>query len=139
MDEDDTIVTASTYPSTVATSVASAFLATQPTLPSGFVYDDPKSALREYYLKEYQVADLRTKDSYFTWPDPNSVGHCPRFTAVFICPVTGELFATGKYGNKDQIKERKDPLTLELVKERRSYYIQVQDEVTGANVVWFCA
>lgn len=135
MNEDDTVVTELTEPTTVAPSVASS-LSTQPTLPSGFIINDKKSCLREFYFKQHQIS-LVTKESYFTWPDPNGYGHCRRFTCVFVCPVTGEVFCTGKYGEKDTIKKRKDPLTLEMIEERRANYIEVLDENTGANVVWF--
>jgi hypothetical protein len=136
MDEDGTVVTELTEPSTVAPSVASSSLSTQPTLPSGFIINDKKSCLREFYFKRHQI-QIITRESYFTWPDPNGYGHCRRFTCVFVCPVTGELFSTGKYGEQYTIKKRKDPLTLEMIQEKRANYIEMLDEHTGANVVWF--
>jgi len=136
MDENDTVVTELTEPSTVASSVASSSLSKQPTLPSGFIINDKKSCLREFYFKRHQI-QIITRESYFTWPDPNGYGHCRRFTCVFVCPITGELFSTGKYGEQYTIKKRKDPLTLEMIQEKRANYIEILDEHTGANVVWF--
>ena len=134
MDDDDiTFATTSTYPSTQP-SISS--FAQQPVLPNGTIIGDPKSCLAQFYTKEFQIT-LVTKDCYFSWPDPNGFSHAQRFTSIFVCPVTGELFCTGKYGPKKYKKDRKDSITGETITETRQYYLEREDPEMGANVVWF--
>ena len=134
MDDEDTVATGSTYPSSVEASVASS-LATQPLLPHGKMMEAPKAALYDWYLKEHKT-QVVGKECYFTWHN-EGLPHERMFTSIFVCPVTGEMFATGKYGPRTGIKKRIDSLTRETIEETRVYYEQRLDELTGAQVVWF--
>lgn len=140
MEEDgDTIATASTYPSTApsvnSSSLSNNTLATQPVLPHGKMIEAPRAVLYDWYLKEHNVQAV-VKECYFTWHN-GGLPHERCFTSIFVCPVTGELFATGRYGPKEGIKKRIDSMTREEIEERKVYYGQRKDELTGANVVWF--
>jgi len=135
MEEDDTVATGSTYPSTAEHSVASSSLATQPMLPHGKLIDAPRAALYDWYLKEHKT-QVVGKECYFTWHN-DGLPHERMFTSIFVCPVTGELFPTGKYGPRTGTKKRIDSLTGETIEETKLYYGERKDPLTGANVVWF--
>ena len=34
--------------------------------------------------------------------------HLVKFTCVFVCPLTGEVFASGRHGNTEAYEERTD-------------------------------
>ena len=121
MEEDDTIATAATMPSTQPSDSATRAdsppmnLHGQPYLPTKTM-DVPKNALDTWYKKEFQF-QIVPSDSYFTWHN-DGMPHERKFTSIFVCPITGEVFSTGTYGPK-------------------KYYTLQADPVTGATIVWF--
>lgn len=121
MDEDDTISSGATIMSTqpsVSTTQADAppmKLHGQPYLPHKTM-DVPKNALDTWYQKEFQF-QIVTSDCYFTWHN-DGMPHERKFTSIFVCPITAEVFSTGTYGPK-------------------KYYTLQADPVTGATIVWF--
>lgn len=79
----------------------------------------PCVVLTNWFTKKPHCIQI-SKKQFVTWHDDGRP-HLRRFTAVFVCPVTGEVFPSGRYGD--------DPSVYEL---RR-------DEATGADVIWFSA
>jgi hypothetical protein len=130
-DKDDSGVTGLTQPSSMKPSVASSF-ATH----DGKLIDAPKAALYEWYIKEHKT-QINVSECYFTW-DNHGLPHERKFTSIFVCPLTGEVFPSGKHGPRTWIKERIDPTTTVTIQGTRVFYEEQIDPETGANVVWFC-
>jgi hypothetical protein len=85
----------------------------QPWLPNKTM-GVPKAALNAWYMQKprhYQC----TKDQYITWND-GGMPHRLKFTSVLVCPMSGELFFSGEYGDSKQ-------------------YVVQEDH--GAKVVWY--
>lgn len=116
MEEDDTTIM-STQPSvsTIQVDPPPMKLHGQPHLPHKTM-EVPKNALDTWYQKEFQF-QIVTSDSYFTWHN-DGMPHERKFTSIFVCPITAEVFSTGTYGPK-------------------KYYTLQADPVTGATIVWF--
>lgn len=88
----------------------------QPLLPS-LTLGVPKAALQGWYgqrPERFQVG----KDQYVSWNDGGR-SHELKFTCVFVCPLTGEVFPSGRYGNNSDM------------------FVVRADEATGADVVWY--
>ena len=60
----------------------------------------PKSELYAHYGKDPYRRVLGGSD-YVTWND-NGPPHDLRFTSIFICPLTGEPFKSGRYGQDNK-------------------------------------
>lgn len=68
----------------------------------------PKNVIPQWYAKRYKDIFFKSNDCFFTWNDGGKA-HEMYHTSVFKCPVTGELFGSGKFGdNKDLYQERKE-------------------------------
>lgn len=68
--------------------------------------ENPKSALKEYYDKS-DPRIILTKGSFVSITDTAAGHHVPLFSSIFVCPMTGEIFLSGrllnpKYGG-DQV------------------------------------
>lgn len=57
----------------------------------------PKNALTAWYGKRYKNDGKVSNKAFITWSN-NAPTHLLRFTSVFKCPVTGEYFASGRFG-----------------------------------------
>jgi hypothetical protein len=79
------------------------------------VASSPKQTLHGYYGKMKGKVPI-TKNDYFTWHN-GGPDHDRRFTCIFLCPVTGEWFPSGRYG-------------------KANTYQVMRDSRTGAVVVW---
>lgn len=106
-------------PSSLVESLGQMSLETQrPFLPS--CLDSPKNALTMWYGQRYKnYLQFKTNECFTTWDDGGKP-HEVKFTSIFTCPVSGEHFASGKYGKE------------------RDMYIVLNDEKAHINVVWYC-
>ena len=66
----------------------------------------PKNALSTWYSKRPRCHQI-TKDNYVSWHD-HGMPHLLKFTAVFVCPLTGEIFPCGRHGSTESYQERTD-------------------------------
>ena len=109
--------TASPSPSTASPSSSNNNnpLAKQPWLPNKTM-GVPKSALSAWYNQKPRHCQL-SKDCFISWNN-GGLAHQLKFTSVFVCPLTGEIFASGRYGE-----------TVE--------YKTSMDEGNGAEIVWY--
>ena len=90
----------------------------RPFLPS--CLDSPKNALTMWYGQRFKnFLQFKTNECFTTWDDGGKP-HEVKFTSIFTCPVSGEHFASGKYGKE------------------RDVYIVLKDEVANVDVYWFC-
>lgn len=87
---------------------------------------NPKNVLQQWYQMHYKDLSYVTKDFYFTWND-GGLPHEMYHTAVFKCPVTGEVFSCGQFGDKSLYR-----LKQESVKGLE--YFSDDEKVT---VVWY--
>jgi hypothetical protein len=92
-----------------------AFFQGQPLLPSKTM-GVPKAALNAWYGQKPEKIQL-SKESFLIWND-GGMPHLQKFTCIFCCPLTGEVFASGRYG---------DPLLFDVQ----------PDEATASDVVWY--
>ena len=79
----------------------------------------PKAALSGWYGQKPRCHQL-SKNQYVCWHD-GGMPHKLRFTCVFVCPLTGECFASGRYGTDPNL-------------------YQVQEDATNggsAAIVWY--
>jgi len=79
-----------------------------------------KVQLSEWYAKppRYKIVN---KTNYLTWQD-GAMPHVARFTSIFLCPLTGETWSSGRYGDNSQ----------------DVHFYQVRhDPVTKAEIVWY--
>jgi hypothetical protein len=72
-------------------------------LPQHKLNMPPKSELYTLYGTNPYHKVLRAAD-YITWTD-NGPPHNMRFTSVFVCPVTGETFRSGGWGQSYEWKD----------------------------------
>lgn len=66
----------------------------------------PKQVLSSWYSKaprSHQLSNI----NYLTWRD-DAMPHLVKYTSIFVCPLTGEVFASGRHGNPDAFEERSD-------------------------------
>eukprot|EP00543_Licmophora_paradoxa_P010522 CAMPEP_0202462448 /NCGR_PEP_ID=MMETSP1360-20130828/54068_1 /ASSEMBLY_ACC=CAM_ASM_000848 /TAXON_ID=515479 /ORGANISM="Licmophora paradoxa, Strain CCMP2313" /LENGTH=120 /DNA_ID=CAMNT_0049084937 /DNA_START=204 /DNA_END=562 /DNA_ORIENTATION=+ len=59
----------------------------------------PKMMLATWYGQRPRNHQI-SKQQYVCWDDGGQ-SHSKRFTAVLVCPLTGEIFRTGKFGNNE--------------------------------------
>jgi hypothetical protein len=57
----------------------------------------PMNALDSYYGKNFKKYEMKMSESYFSWNDENPKSHLLRWTAIFLCPISGEIFVTGSW------------------------------------------
>jgi len=89
----------------------------RPFLPS--CLDSPKNALTMWYGQRFKnFPQFKTNDCFTTWNDGGKP-HELKFTSIFTCPVTGEHFASGRYGKE------------------RDVYVVIKDANTSQDVFWF--
>jgi hypothetical protein len=81
--------------------------------------DVPKAALSGWYGQRPRTHQL-SKSQFVSWDD-SGPPHRRRFTSLFVCPLTGEIFASGRFGGMDQ------PPTYHITKDLQS----------GCDVVWY--
>jgi hypothetical protein len=73
----------------------------------------PKAALYVFYGKRPRRTQL-SNSNYHTW-DNGAKPHELKFTSLFVCPVTKERFAAGRYGDEGKYKVVNDIYTLAQV------------------------
>ena len=64
---------------------------------------EPMNALGCYYSQNYHTSHMKMSDYYFTWNDENPKSHLLLWTTIFICPLSGELFMSGKWPGNDVV------------------------------------
>ena len=74
---------------------------------------EPINALGCYYSRHYHTSHLKMSDFYFTWNDKNPKSHLLLWTAIFICPLSGELYMSGKWPGNDVALKDATPSTNE--------------------------
>jgi len=75
----------------------------------------PKDCLHALFGKPPRNKST-TKADYYTWH--RGQDHLRQFTSIFVCPLTGECFPSGRYGDA-------------------KYYTLETDKVTGMSVIWY--
>ena len=82
-------------------------------------YGEPMNALGAYYSQYYHTSHMKMSDYYYTWNDENPKSHLLLWTSIFICPLSGELFMSGKWpGNDVVLKEEATPtVTTDLTEQ----------------------
>eukprot|EP00540_Astrosyne_radiata_P003623 CAMPEP_0116823888 /NCGR_PEP_ID=MMETSP0418-20121206/1091_1 /TAXON_ID=1158023 /ORGANISM="Astrosyne radiata, Strain 13vi08-1A" /LENGTH=485 /DNA_ID=CAMNT_0004452197 /DNA_START=154 /DNA_END=1611 /DNA_ORIENTATION=+ len=92
--------------------------ASQPWLPNKTMHV-PKAALAAWYNQKPRNHQL-SKDCYISWND-GGLPHQLKFTSIFVCPLTGEIFCSGRHGSGSATNN----------------YTTTTDEQTGATIVWY--
>ncbi len=64
---------------------------------------EPMNALGAYYSQHYYTSHMKMSDFYFTWNDENPKSHLLLWTSIIICPLSGELFMSGKWPGNDVV------------------------------------
>jgi hypothetical protein len=64
----------------------------------------PKVALAEYFGRRKLLTQTSYKANFHSWNDQNPKSNLLRWTCILVCPLTGELFWTGRYPNTDPKK-----------------------------------
>lgn len=68
----------------------------------------PKNVIPQWYDRHHKGFAFRSSDCFFSWND-NGKAHEMHWTSIFKCPVTGELFGSGKFGDdKSSYKVRRE-------------------------------
>lgn len=67
----------------------------------------PKAELLSWYSQKPRSVQI-TNECYITWNN-GGMPHELRFTSVFVCPLSGELFLSGRYGDPESYDI--DPVT----------------------------
>ena len=63
----------------------------------------PKAALSAWYGIKPRSHQL-SKNSFVTWND-HSMPHLLKYTSVFVCPLSGEVFWSGRHGSAASYEE----------------------------------
>mmetsp|Transcript_10769 Transcript_10769/g.13616 ORF Transcript_10769/g.13616 Transcript_10769/m.13616 type:complete len:299 (+) Transcript_10769:59-955(+) len=58
----------------------------------------PKNVIPQWYERHHKGFAFRSNDCFFSWND-NGKAHEMYWTSIFKCPVTGELFGSGQFGD----------------------------------------
>lgn len=77
----------------------------------------PKATLQSWYGQRPERHQVN-KEQYVSWND-GGPPHALKFTCLFVCPLTGEIFPSARYGDSADL------------------YVVKADEKTGADVVWY--
>jgi hypothetical protein len=77
----------------------------------------PKNALHSLYGRAPRRKVI-SQDHYFTWNDQGPP-HELKWTGIFVCPLTGEVFCSGRFG------------------DARYYSVTINDDDNGSFVVWY--
>jgi hypothetical protein len=74
----------------------------------------PMNALGCYYSQYYHVAHIKMSEYYFSWNDQNPKSNLLRWTSIFLCPIYGEIFISGKWPNNEpaSIEAKETPPTI---------------------------
>mmetsp|Transcript_17499 Transcript_17499/g.24599 ORF Transcript_17499/g.24599 Transcript_17499/m.24599 type:complete len:518 (+) Transcript_17499:437-1990(+) len=113
----DTATTSTDSPEAAVTAAPSPFFTTtivqKISVPA-------KVQLSEWYAKppRYKIVN---KSNYLTWQD-GEMPHIAKFTSIFLCPLTGEAWCSGRHGDNSQ-----DP----------DFYQIRHDTRANVDVVWY--
>lgn len=66
----------------------------------------PKAALSAWYGTKPRAHQL-SKHNYVSWNN-RALPHLLKYTSIFVCPLSGEAFWSGKCGSVDSYEERND-------------------------------
>jgi hypothetical protein len=93
--------------------------------------NEPINALGCYYSQYYHATHIKMSDNYFSWNDENPKSHLLRWTSIFICPIYGEIYITGKWPNNDPITTKFEikPTTFHQT-EHLGDILEVDDSAT---------
>ena len=69
----------------------------------------PMNALGCYYGKYYSQYLIKMSEYYFSWNDQNPKTHLLRWTSVFVCPISAEIFVTGSWLSNDPLPKYEPP------------------------------
>lgn len=67
----------------------------------------PKNVIPHWYERRNKGYHFKSNDCFFTWND-NGKPHEMRHTCIFKCPLTGELFGCGQFGDKSSYQVKKE-------------------------------
>jgi len=112
----------------------------------------PKNALSSWYGKRHK--NLTIQNKYFTTWNDGGIPHLLKWTCLFTCPVTGEKFPSGQFGDKSLYQvgleqdgpEEKDASMMEDTtseqhsieeKETMTNTRSSKDTTVPSKVVWY--
>ncbi len=58
----------------------------------------PKNCIPEWYARRHKDLEFKSNDCFFLWNDKAEKAHNLHHTCIFKCPLTGELFGCGQFG-----------------------------------------
>jgi hypothetical protein len=90
---------------------------------------EPINALGCYYSQNYHTLHLKMSDYYFTWNDENPKSHLLLWTSIFICPLSGEIFVSGRWPGQDVVLKEATSVSS-TVSDRTT---QVDDETSTSH------
>jgi len=93
----------------------------------------PKNALSWWYGKRHKDISFTTNHQFTTWHD-EGLAHELHFTSVFQCPVTGELFSSGRWGHESTYKVVEE--NVETMEEDEEKVDMMGKRQT--SVIWYC-
>jgi len=68
----------------------------------------PKNTLSTWYGKRHKNFVLQANACFLTWHDPSSSSHEKYFTSVFTCPLSGEKFMSGSFGDPKSMVRKEE-------------------------------
>lgn len=89
----------------------------------------PRQALSAWFGMKPRCHQL-TKDSYVTWND-GALSHNQMFTSVFVDPLSGECFSSGRYGTPEEKKYKVDYVKVPCKNKNNN------ESVAIVPVVWY--
>jgi len=93
----------------------------------------PKAVLQLWYSKYHNDFLYSFNSSFITWDD-NGPDHKKRFTSIFKCPVTNELFSCGRYGTRNDYEVKKESLSPDDIQEEDDDDMEVMRNV---SIIWY--
>lgn len=70
--------------------------------------DQPKQAIQVWYKRKYKHLEYRANEYFQSWH--RGPPHERYFTSIFTCPVTGEKFLSGTFGDKLSMMIQEEPV-----------------------------
>ncbi len=117
---------------------ASSTLKDMPFLPKNL--GTPKNVIPQWYERHHKGFAFRSNDCFFSWND-NGKAHEMYWTSIFKCPVTGELFGSGQFGDdKSSYQVRRERIKGDGVVEEEEEKQNVGEFGIGigkkVDIVW---
>lgn len=89
--------------------------------------ETPKGALIKWYERVHKEISF-SPSCFITWHD-KGLSHERRYTTVFKCPLTGEIFSCGQYGKVENYLVKEEELSSETMGDNA--------EEGNSSVVWY--